>query len=186
MIFVAPTTFHMYLRERHLRLGRCERVLCFMGREVQGRYKFKMQAVKWVVAKLQGDKTASFCREMSGREVTGRKISTPVFHGTWLPMDFWTLSRFLKDIWPHLHTGQSISTTSSWWFSADVPWQSHQRVKDQSLIISFIIDRQQIEYLDFEVSIECKSWIWRTRRRLIQRGHEDASIWSSPPCLQLQ
>ena len=30
-----------------------------------------MQAVKWVVAKLQGDKTASFCREMSGREVTG-------------------------------------------------------------------------------------------------------------------
>ena len=25
-----------------------------------------------VVAKLQGDKTASFCREMSGREVTGR------------------------------------------------------------------------------------------------------------------
>ena len=31
-----------------------------------------MQAVKWVVAKLQGGKTASFCREMSGREVTGR------------------------------------------------------------------------------------------------------------------
>ena len=25
-----------------------------------------------VVAKLQGDKTASFCKEMSGREVTGR------------------------------------------------------------------------------------------------------------------
>ena len=25
--------------------------------------KFRMQAVKWVVAKLQGDKTASFCRE---------------------------------------------------------------------------------------------------------------------------
>ena len=31
-----------------------------------------VQAVKWVVAKLQGDKTASFCREMSGREVTRR------------------------------------------------------------------------------------------------------------------
>ena len=27
-----------------------------------------MQAVKWVVAKLQGDKTASFCREMSYKE----------------------------------------------------------------------------------------------------------------------
>ena len=53
-------------------MGRCERVLRFMGREVQGRTKFRMQAVKWVVAKLQGDKTASFCREMSGREVTGR------------------------------------------------------------------------------------------------------------------
>ena len=55
-----------------------------------------MQAVKWVVAKLQGDKTASFCREMSGREVTGRKISIPVFYGTLLPMDFWTPPRFLK------------------------------------------------------------------------------------------
>ena len=43
-----------------------------MGREVQGRQKFRMQAAKRVVAKLQGDKSASFCREMSGREVTGR------------------------------------------------------------------------------------------------------------------
>ena len=34
--------------------------------------KIRMQAVKWVVAKLQGDKTTSFCRKMSGREVTGR------------------------------------------------------------------------------------------------------------------
>ena len=33
-------------------LGHCERVLRFMGREVQGRYKFRMQAVKWMVAKL--------------------------------------------------------------------------------------------------------------------------------------
>ena len=55
-----------------------------------------MQAVKWVVAKLQGAKTASFCWAMSGREVTGRYISTPVFHGTLLPMDFWTPLRFLK------------------------------------------------------------------------------------------
>ena len=53
-------------------MGRCERVLCFIGREVQWRSKFRMQAVKWVVAKLQGDGTASFCKEMSGREVTGR------------------------------------------------------------------------------------------------------------------
>ena len=56
----------------HTGLGRCERVLRFMGREVQGRWKFRMQAVKWVSAKLQGDKAASFCRDMSGREVTGR------------------------------------------------------------------------------------------------------------------
>ena len=54
-----------------------------------------MQAVKRAVAKLQGDKTASFCREMSGREVTGRYISIPVFHGTLLPMDFWTPPRCL-------------------------------------------------------------------------------------------
>ena len=70
-------------------VGRCERVLRFMGREVQGRQTFRMQAVKRVVAKLQNDKTASFCREMSGREVTGRYIGIPVFHGTLLPMDFW-------------------------------------------------------------------------------------------------
>ena len=34
--------------------------------------KHRMQAVKWVVAKLQGDKTASFCRKTSGRKVTER------------------------------------------------------------------------------------------------------------------
>ena len=44
-------------------LGHCERVLHFIGREVQGRQKFGMHAVKWVAAKLQGDKTASFCRK---------------------------------------------------------------------------------------------------------------------------
>ena len=64
-----------------------------MGREVQGRQQFSMQAVKWVVAKLQGDNTASFCREMSGREVT-EIISAPVFHGTLLPMNVWTPSVF--------------------------------------------------------------------------------------------
>ena len=31
-----------------------------------------MQAVKGVVAKLQGDENASFYSEMSGREITGR------------------------------------------------------------------------------------------------------------------
>ena len=31
---------------------------------------FRAQAVKWAVMKLQGDKIASFCREMSGRKVT--------------------------------------------------------------------------------------------------------------------
>ena len=56
-----------------------------------------MQAVKWVVAKLQGDKTASFCGKMSGREVTGRYIGIPAFHGTLLPMDFWTPPRFRQN-----------------------------------------------------------------------------------------
>ena len=41
-----------------------------------------MEAVKGVVANLQGDKTASFCGKVSGREV-----------------DFWTPSRFLKHFW---------------------------------------------------------------------------------------
>ena len=40
-------------------MGRCERVLHFMGREVQGRKKIRVEAAKWVVAKLQGDKSAS-------------------------------------------------------------------------------------------------------------------------------
>ena len=40
-------------------VGRCERVLHFMGREVKGRQELRMQAVKWVVVKLQGDETAS-------------------------------------------------------------------------------------------------------------------------------
>ena len=45
----------------------------------------------------RSDKTASFCREMSGREVTGRQIRIPIFHGTSLPMDFWTPPRFLTN-----------------------------------------------------------------------------------------
>ena len=94
--------FRFALRRRavlvnlHPILGRCERVLHFMGREVQGRWKFRMKAVKWVVTKLQGDETASSCTSMSGRKVTGRWIGIPVFHGTLLPMDFWTRPRFLR------------------------------------------------------------------------------------------
>ena len=79
-------------------MGRCKRLLRFMGREVQGQKRLRMQSVKWVVVKLQGVKTASFCMAMSGREVTGRQISIPVFHGTFLDMNFWTPGppRFLK------------------------------------------------------------------------------------------
>ena len=43
-----------------------------MGREVKGRSKFRMQAVDWAVAKLQGDTTASFCGKTSGCEVKER------------------------------------------------------------------------------------------------------------------
>ena len=50
----------------------------------------------WSVTKLQGDKPASFCWEMSGREVTGWQISIPIFHGTLWPMDFWTPPRFVS------------------------------------------------------------------------------------------
>ena len=52
-------------------MGCRERVLRFMGRRVQRRHKFRMHAVKWVAAKLKGDKTASFCGNMSGLEVAG-------------------------------------------------------------------------------------------------------------------
>ena len=44
----------------------------FHGSRSSRELKFRMPAVKWVVAKLQGDKTVSFCREMRGCEVTGR------------------------------------------------------------------------------------------------------------------
>ena len=46
-----------------------------MGREVKGRNTFRMQAAKWAVAELQGDKTASFYRKMSVREDTERYVS---------------------------------------------------------------------------------------------------------------
>ena len=62
---------------------------------LKGDKTFRQEAVKWVVAKLQGDKTASFCRRMTGCEATGWQISIPVFHGTLFPMDLWTPSRFL-------------------------------------------------------------------------------------------
>ena len=71
----------------------------------------KGSSVSWV-AKVKGDRDSEyklsngwlrsckviklfFNREMSGREVTGRQISIPFFHGTLLPMDFWTRPRFL-------------------------------------------------------------------------------------------
>ena len=40
-----------------------------MGREVTEKYEFRMLAVKWVGAKLQGDKIDSVCRKVSGRDV---------------------------------------------------------------------------------------------------------------------
>ena len=46
-------------------MERREKVLSFMGRKVQRNKNSERQAVKWVVAKLQGDETASFCGEMS-------------------------------------------------------------------------------------------------------------------------
>ena len=39
--------------------------------ELKGK-KFRMQAVKTVVAELRADRTASFCKGTSGREVIGR------------------------------------------------------------------------------------------------------------------
>ena len=54
-----------------------------------------MQAVKWVVT-LQGDELLLAAGKMSGREVTERLVSIPAFHGTLLPMDFWTPPRFLS------------------------------------------------------------------------------------------
>ena len=79
-------------------LDRCERVLHFMGREVTGRQKFRIQAFKWVVAKLQADVTASFFRKMSGREVTGRESASqsPVeVYDLWNSANFAFLDCFL-------------------------------------------------------------------------------------------
>ena len=61
---------------RNACLGHCERFLRCMGREVQRRCDFRTQAVKWVVAKLQGDKTASFCKEMSVAKLQGDKSAS--------------------------------------------------------------------------------------------------------------
>ena len=60
--------------------------ISFMGRERE--LKFRMQAVKWVVAKLQVDKTASFCRKMSGREDAARYKEINQHHS--LPWNFMT------------------------------------------------------------------------------------------------
>ena len=42
-----------------------------------------MQAVKWVVAKLQGEKTASFCKKMCGREAHGENLNGHPLYGHW-------------------------------------------------------------------------------------------------------
>ena len=40
------------------------------------RQKFRIQAVKWAVAKLQGDETASFCREICVAKLQGNKSAS--------------------------------------------------------------------------------------------------------------
>ena len=69
-------------------MGRCEKFLCFMGRKLQGGKRFRILAVKWVVAKLQGDRVF-IQQEMRGREVTERQISIPVFLGARINHDPW-------------------------------------------------------------------------------------------------
>ena len=68
-----------------------------------------MPAVKWAVAKLQGDKTASFCREAEWSRSYREIISIPIFHGTLLPMDFWTPPRFLRIGFPQSPRGKVSS-----------------------------------------------------------------------------
>ena len=52
---------------------------------------------KWVVAKLQTDKTASFCEKMRGYEATRWQISIAIFHGTLWPMGSGPHAPFLTD-----------------------------------------------------------------------------------------
>ena len=87
-----------------------------------------MRAVKWAVAKLQGDNIASFYREMSGREVTGRYISIPAFHGTLIPMDFWTPLRFLRGIKNKEFKKKSKERKDRAWDLLDKHWQTRMRV----------------------------------------------------------
>ena len=77
-----------------------------MGREVEGRSDFRMKAVKWVVAKLQGDITVYFCRKMSARgscREINQHPSLPwnfMTHGFLNPFPFpdgRVLRRFFKD-----------------------------------------------------------------------------------------
>ena len=58
----------------------------FMGREVQGRQECRMNAVTWPRAKLQGDKTASYCRNMSSCEVTLREAKPGGFQTGGFPI----------------------------------------------------------------------------------------------------
>ena len=57
--------------------------------------KSRIKAVKWAVAKLQGDKTASFCRKTSGHEVTGWQNSIPSLPWMLWLIWFWTPLHFL-------------------------------------------------------------------------------------------
>ena len=64
-IFIARQADSPESLEFPIRTNHATKVAKFKGDNSLG-----MEAVKWVVAKLQGDKTASFCWKMSGREVT--------------------------------------------------------------------------------------------------------------------
>ena len=66
--------------------------------------KFRTRAVKRAVAKLQGDKTASLCRKMSGREVTGWQISVPIFQWTMELYDPW-IAGPLRVSWIYWYVG---------------------------------------------------------------------------------
>ena len=61
------------------------------GKRRNGLSKSALWNDRFQISLKKSDKTASFCKEMSGREVTGRQI----FHETFLPMGFWTPPRFL-------------------------------------------------------------------------------------------
>ena len=71
------------------KLGRCERVLHFMGREVKREIKM-LKTIKCVVAKLQGDKHASICKKRVVVKLQGDKSASRNFmtHGFLDPSAF--------------------------------------------------------------------------------------------------